>query len=326
MIMQALKSVKENKIFANKRYPNSVKVSAIAAELESNGFQTDSAFVTDLGKTLWDVVSAGGKKFGSATEEKVCCSLHALKLNNALWDHWVTFVSANTSSACTSEQPMRLLFLHVIRSVMTALVTERNEQDLIGAPGIPQPVIELGEHDEQVLLYAAGYIPYALLKKFQRQSSNRAKGCAAFLLSWKIPHDSLEGEAGTFLQYTTKWVEKIDRGGLFRFNDEVYKFLRSMEIQTLKCLNKNVLLAPNINNILMTQLNDNPYVQRCWDSLVANRLPQEFSSYLLRAIKVRWIKLRVTAFVKVYLIMAKLKNAKVSRKGEKAMRKTVDRH
>ncbi len=58
-------------------------------------------------------------------------------------------------------------------------------------------------------------------------------------MSRKVPSDSLTEEAGTFLAYTTKWVEKVDLVNLFRFNEEEYMSIRSMEYQTL---NKDILL------------------------------------------------------------------------------------
>ncbi|XP_038065776.1 chromatin modification-related protein YNG2-like [Patiria miniata] len=60
-----------------------------------------------------------------------------------------------------------------------------------------------------------------------------------FLKSWKV--DCSDETARTFLQYTNDWIDKQNRGGLFRVSDGVYLLFRSMEHETCKYLTKNNL-------------------------------------------------------------------------------------
>ena len=38
-----------------------------------------------------------------------------------------------------------------------------------------------------------------------------------------------EEQEETYIEYTKRWIHAIDRGGLFRINDEVYIFFHEME-------------------------------------------------------------------------------------------------
>jgi hypothetical protein len=66
-----------------------------------------------------------------------------------------------------------------------------------------------------------------------------------------------------------------------------------MEIETLKNVTKSALLLPNISDMLMQKLDQNISVQRMWNSIVMDALPEALSQELLCIFKKRWIKLRV---------------------------------
>ena len=62
--------------------------------------------------------------------------------------------------------------------------------------------VELSDHDEQVLCYASGYIPFALITFLKHQQTDRTKALTAFLQTWKVLEDNDSEEMGTFLLYT----------------------------------------------------------------------------------------------------------------------------
>jgi hypothetical protein len=80
----------------------------------------------------------------------------------------------------------------------------------------------------------------------------------------------------------------------------MYMFLRSMKIETRKCLTKEAMMSPDIYDKLVEKLDQKVYVHRCWDSLVKDQLPTNLATKLLKTINLRWAKMRVTAFVTVY--------------------------
>ena len=186
-----------------------------------------------------------------------------MQLDDTLWTEWSKL--AEMTEVIIETKHSRPLYLHVMRKVHNTLVRTRNATDIPLTPSTA-PNDPLGEHDEQVLRYAAGYIPFSLVKTYRRQSNAHAKAFAAFLLSWKCPSDSTTEECGSFLSYTKKWLERINRGRLFNFNNEVYYFFRSMEFECRKHVRKQMLLQPNIDTLLLEKLASNPYVKRCWDS------------------------------------------------------------
>ena len=46
----------------------------------------------------------------------------------------------------------------------------------------------------------------------------------------------MEGEQSDYLGYTRRWVDLVDRGGLFRVNDQLYTFFVDVEMNVLRHL------------------------------------------------------------------------------------------
>ena len=81
---------------------------------------------------------------------------------------------------------------------------------------------ELTENDLNALRYAAGYVPCKLRQKY-RKPTCKHPNCKAFLVCLdKMIESSQEESEDSYLEYTKRWIRAVDRGGLFRINDEVY--------------------------------------------------------------------------------------------------------
>ena len=221
-----------------------------------------------------------------------------------------------------SNEGSRKLLLNVIRQTLTALVKTRNDMDF-PPQMLLQNEIDLEQHDEQVLHCASGYIAFALIKQYQHQNTQTAKAMKAFLETWKVPEDQNAEDIGTFLQYTRRWIEKVNRGNLFTFNDKVYRFFMAMEIELRKTLTKEAMMYPDLYEQLQDKVDNNIYVPRLWDSLVKDQLPRSYSDHLLQVMKSKFAKMRVTAYVTVYFMFQQLKDKSVSRRGARALLKEL---
>ena len=73
--------------------------------------------------------------------------------------------------------------------------------------------------------HAAGYVPFALLKKHERHLS---KSSAFFMKC--LSGMAINGEESSFLEYTTEWVHKVNRGDLFEVNDTAFSLFREIEL------------------------------------------------------------------------------------------------
>ena len=64
--------------------------------------------------------------------------------------------------------------------------------------------------------YTSGYVPYSLMKRYERNVTEKSASFVECLSSMAV-----NGEEGSFLEYTTQWVSKVNRGGLFEVNDNI---------------------------------------------------------------------------------------------------------
>ena len=70
---------------------------------------------------------------------------------------------------------------------------------------------------------------YVALKLMHRDDTTRAGQYVEFLSNMAaVSHDA----EWSFYDYTEKWLELVDRSGLFHVNDATYVFFHALEIQT----------------------------------------------------------------------------------------------
>ena len=72
----------------------------------------------------------------------------------------------------------------------------------------------MSTEEENIVGYAAGYVPFTLLKKHERQRSKPS----AFFVEY-LSRMAINGEESSFSEYTTEWVHRVNRGDLFEVND-----------------------------------------------------------------------------------------------------------
>ena len=84
-------------------------------------------------------------------------------------------------------------------------------------PGAAAAVVKPLTTDEaNALRYSAGYVPFILKEKLKKRPE------------FKVWLDSMavNGEDSSYLEYTKEWTKAIDRGGLFKVNDNAYQICR----------------------------------------------------------------------------------------------------
>ncbi|XP_071810704.1 uncharacterized protein [Apostichopus japonicus] len=176
------------------------------------------------------------------------------------------------------------------------------------------------KHEEQILRYVAGYVPFALKKRYMKVKST--ENALIFLQCLK----GMSGEGDSFLGYSKAWVEKQKRDGLFLVNDTVFMFLKTLEFQTKQILNmKTLLILRNkyVKNHLLPKFLQHKQVQNRWADLVKELLNEDLSGQLLHSFVVYLVKLRVNAFVRMYMEIRTKQKKTCSKKGEKPLRKEL---
>ena len=83
---------------------------------------------------------------------------------------------------------------------------------------------QLTAEEENILRYASGFIPFKLLNRYLKQSTEKASQFVECLSNMAVG-----GNETSFHHYTTEWIRKVNRGGLFYINDDAYKLFYRIE-------------------------------------------------------------------------------------------------
>ena len=135
---------------------------------------------------------------------------------------------------------------------------ERKTIQCLPVNGISSEDLQLTAVEENTLRYVSGYIPYSLRQKYLKlKDVVTSRAILSIIKFWCVGPAS---SSNTFLQYTKKWTNNINRGGLINVTDEFYIFIRHMEMSARNILNKNLMTKysdENIQNLLMSEFNKN---------------------------------------------------------------------
>ena len=102
--------------------------------------------------------------------------------------------------------------------------------------------------EEQTIRYVADYILYSIRNSLQNKRSSNGIPILNILPCWGSKSSS-DFEPSSFLDYTKEWIEKVNRGSLVVINDDLYIFVRHLEIETRKILNLNFIILYSGKNI-----------------------------------------------------------------------------
>ena len=135
-----------------------------------------------------------------------------------------------------------------------------------------------------------------------------------------------------FLDFTHRWVEQVNRGGLVEVKDEFYLFIRSIENSVRKTLNISLIQryeGEDLRDVLRNEILQNNLVEKYWQSLVHYLPSEQLANTLKLQIVEKWIDIRARSFVSCYVQLlkrriasSKIKNV-ISTRTEPAMRKTL---
>ena len=98
------------------------------------------------------------------------------------------------------------------------------------------PKMTYSDDELNALRYVSGYVPRVLLKKYEKKMKERVAPYLACLGNMAVAGDEI-----SIHNYTTKWIEKVNRGGLFPVNDDSFCFFLALEsmVSRLLCTTYN---------------------------------------------------------------------------------------
>ena len=317
---QALESAQEHPMFNIKNAITAQALILIAHLLACIDAEPTRDFWTSAIAQLWLILESDGRKrLQDTTYVNIWVQYHSLR--GQLLGKWENIL--RSTGLHTTGKHVHTTYQYVLLSMFQYLMEDRNNRD---APENDETPTEssMDREEEKVLRYVSGYVPYAILKRLRKQTNEMANVFCKFLDTWEVKGS---GYSKTFLEYTREWIDSQNRGGLFKVSDNVYLFFRAMELVSRRFLTHDNLVklqGVDIKAVLGNKIFANNLVQQYWSNLIDNKLNTDASQKLFDIVVNFYIKIRSKAFVKVYLDLKKMKCKNVSKKAEKALRKTLE--
>lgn len=188
----------------------------------------------DFSKTLISsleqaMVVPANVKCHSTKRERFWATFHSKQVHE-LPDMWSSLIRSLGCEEVESARPggMVLLSQHINQRLFEEIL--RAHTSLTDDDKASQRALTVGEAN--ALRYTAGYVPFALKKKLSHQPE--------FVQC--LDQLGVSGEGDSYLEYTKKWIELVNRGKLFNVNDETYRFFHDLEMKVSAYL-KDIFLA-----------------------------------------------------------------------------------
>ncbi|XP_071952175.1 uncharacterized protein [Antedon mediterranea] len=267
-----------------------------------------------LVNTLWETATvANTKRTASEGLDAVCRNFHTFRINensNQFLGLVDCDIAANFLFQMASEAIVEELLLRQIGPYENAAANE-------------PPQVEVTKEEQQTLRYMAGYIPHKLLRFYRRFPNNNLANLSIDVLRKLEIEDN--NDKMSFLDYSKDWITKINRGGLFKINNDSFLFFRRLECEVKPILSSTKiteLCGLNLKDKLTSAL-DSPVIKLAWERLIGDNVNEVVVSTLFNKVIGCYIDIRCKAFTTVYMMERKKKDASVGKKGEKPLRKKL---
>ena len=172
----------------------------------------------------------------------------------------------------------------------------------------------LSVDEQNALRMAAGYVMFKLLAKYTKKEDDKSDEIVRCLKSFSKVDDDACGDDGT------RWISKIDKGGLFKVNDAVFRFFENVEALVRKSLRRR-LSRKEVDIDVVASVLENEVILDKWVSLscLSNAKVRLF---LLRDITELWVTMRGYSLTSAWLEQYKNEKRLLLKK-KKSLRKNL---
>lgn len=218
-------------------------------------------------------------KCHSTKRERFWAAFHSKQVHE-LPSMWSSLIR---NLGCEEARPggMVLLSQHINQRLYEEILRARTS--LINNNEARQRSLTVGEAN--ALRYAAGYVPFALKKKL----SHRPEFVQC------LDQLGVSGQGDTYLEYTKKWIELVNRGKLFNVSDETYRFFHDLEIKVCAYLQDIFLAGGQADQSkveIISSIVEDTDVQFSWLLLCLDLDDEELSNELLKNVVEMWLTIR----------------------------------
>ena len=225
-------------------------------------------------------------KLNSSKRESLWAEFHRLRCDeagklNSLWKELLCHLKIADDDPLLKQSVYNELFMVLTKEYFTSQSTSSDP---------PLQTVELTSDEANALRYAGGYVARTILRKYEKKSGEVSSQYVQCLGDM-----SVEGEGSDVLSYTRRWLEQVNRGGLFPLNDSTFTFFAAVEKQVRSRLPKHAI-KPSSKEKFKTAVIDGVVqdedVQFYW-ALVSQDIdnPQDVEVLLTEIVKL-WVTVR----------------------------------
>ena len=247
-------------------------------------------------------------------------ALTSFSLDQELMDQWTSLTKARDLHP--KRRINNNLLQHVLENIEPMILEKINETTCAAAHCVDIPAISKDE--EQVIYYVSGFIQRKLVQKFNKRKENNK--AAQFYFHIVKEWADLDSENCQQVPESVQaWVDSIDRGGLIRVNNNLYCFMREVELCARPMLFVNFERFRHVELVssIVGELKSTDSVVSAWRDLIGDVIDcDDVSEGLLDEVLKCWVSACGRQRVKDYIFHA---SDKVARMGTPAFRKTLDK-
>lgn len=250
----------------------------------------------------------GDVKRHSTRRERFWATFHSKQIHElpTLWSSLIR----NLSCPEVTQGGMVLLTQHVNQKLFEMVLSNKFQCSV--HPLTEQP---LTAGEANALRYAAGYVPFALKKKL----SHRPEFVKC------LDQLAVSGEGETYLEYTKKWIELVNRGKLFEINDECFKFFCDLESKVTSYLRDIFASGGQVHKDkkeVISSIAEDTDVQFSWLLLCLELDDEQLSNELLEYVVELWLTIRGFSMASAWMEYIKQCDSTSTTK-KKALRKNL---
>ena len=269
-------------------------------------------FASQLLTSLQCLVESAHSESFTVKREYLWSTFHQKRVTDIarLWKNFLQSIKTELDPLVT-----QLLFEGKIKTKFAGSITTTTNCTV--------PLKSLSHEEECIVRYAAGYVPFVLLRKHEKCLSDYSVQIVECLSNMAIC-----GEETDFLRYTREWIEQVNRGGLFEVNDTAYMLFKEIEVHLQNNLQKHLQPTPKLTidndtkEKLVSSVVVGSNVQFYWYKLSVDIHDEKHSQKLLAEIVELWLSLRGHSIAGQWLEYYKNCVAKNTKKS-KALRKQL---
>ena len=250
----------------------------------------------------------------SATKrEKMWSAFHQLRLSElpTIWKDFLSSIEVDYDDQLLQQSVNQKLF----ESVLLEHFPPAADQN-------PRDEEPLGKDELNALQYACGYIPHALLKRYEKRTGSKFDKFIECLGKMAVRSES---NSEHFLDYTKEWLDRVNRGGLFPLNGATYCFFVSVEKEVrtilLSHMTKTQVSTDSFKRDVIEKIVKSQNIQWHWTLISQCIDSEEEAIELLNEIVTLWVTVRGFSITATWMEIFKQEKKKSTKK--RALRKQL---